>query len=249
MPEISDASCFTDEALANILATLPSAAPPERVALLPHLLHAWAREDLREHLLREGRAVIRCRRKQLGAVGKAARGLLQAMQALDESGWFQLACGPQMRHEARDGNSRWVRTRLPFLGSDDIGEAERRRGEALSWLSDLIEAIAEPSLKPPPDKKTRRNLIVLDLAAIYELVTCNKPTRRITAAGSQPYGPFWDFVTQVCSSSWLASPSRARDMSETMAGWICQRLLAVKLWFCRPSGRASWTSRSCSGGS
>jgi hypothetical protein len=167
MPEIPGAICFTNEAIASISAALPSGAPPERVALLPELLRAWASEDLREHLSREGRAVIRCRLKQLGAVAKTARSLLQAMRALDESGWFQVACGPQMRHEARNGNSRWVRTRLPFLGPDDIGEAERRRDEALSWLSDLIEAIAEPILKPPPDRKTRRNLIVLDLCGNF----------------------------------------------------------------------------------
>ena len=200
MPEIPGAVCFTNEAIASISAALPSGAPPERVALLPELLRAWASEDLLEHLSREGRQLVKRRGGRLGTISDKARRILDAVDKLDEVGQFLIARGPQMRREARIGNSRWGRTGLPFIGPDDMGEAERRRDEALSWLADLIEAIAEPSPEPPPDIKTRGYLIVLDLAAIFELVTCTKPTRRITAAGSRPYGPFWDFVTQVCSS-------------------------------------------------
>jgi hypothetical protein len=171
------------------------------VALLPALLQAWAREDLHQHLTREGRAVVKERTVRLKAVGEKASSLLGALQEADEQGLFQIACGAQMRREARIGNSRWGRTGRPFLGPDDIGEAKRRRDEALSWLTDLIEAIAEPSPEPPPDVKTRGYLIVHDLAAIFELLTCTEPTRRNNPYyTSRPYGPFWDFVNRVCSS-------------------------------------------------
>jgi hypothetical protein len=212
MPEIPGAVCFTSEAVASISAALPSGAPPERVALLPEILQAWASEDLREHLSREGRQLVKRRGRRLATISDKARSTLDAVDKLDEVGQFLIARGPQMQREARMGNSRWGRIGLPFLGPDDIGEAERRRDEALSWLSDLIETIAEPSQKPPPDKKTVSYLIVLDLAAIFEIVTCAPPTRRNNPLSdtSQSYGPFWDFTNAVCESlSGIRSIDRA----------------------------------------
>lgn len=189
---------FTDEALARIVAGLPPDAPPERVALLPEILRAWTEEDLREHLSREGRAVIQRRTKQLATVSKRANGLIEAVRALDGRGRFIIACEAQMRREATIGNPRSG----GLWGPDDIEGAKRRRDEALSWLCDLVTALGEPRPKPPPDKKTVSYLVVLDLAAIFELVTCTQPTRRNNpySDSSQAYGPFWDFVNCVCSS-------------------------------------------------
>jgi len=189
---------FTSEALARIAAGLPPDAPPERTALLPEILRAWAEGDLREHLSREGRAVIQRRTKQLAMVKKRANGLIEAVRELDGRGRFAIACEAQMRREAASANPRpgglW--------GSDDIEGAKRRRDKALSWLCDLVTALGEPRLKPPPDKKTVSYLVVLDLAAIFELVTCTQPTRRSNpySESSQAYGPFWDFVNCVCGS-------------------------------------------------
>ena len=44
---------FTDKALADIAAVLPTETPPERVALLSELLRFWSVEELHEHISRE----------------------------------------------------------------------------------------------------------------------------------------------------------------------------------------------------
>jgi hypothetical protein len=187
---------FTDEALANIAAKFPAETPPERKALLPLLLRAWAKEDLREHLSREGRAVAMERRRELAAAGDRARNLLNTLEALDEHARFLLAVEPQLRHEARTSSPRWADLGL----TDDTEAGERRRDDALSWLRDLADAFAKSPAKLPSDKRTRSYLVVLDLAAIFELVTCMKPTRRNNPyADSQAYGPFWEFVSRVCA--------------------------------------------------
>ncbi len=157
---------FTNEILAKIAAGLPPDTPPERIALLPEILHAWAEEDLRDHLSREGRAAIQRRTKRLATVSSRASGLIDAVRALDGRGRFIIACEPQMRPEASIGNPRWG----GLWGPDDIEGAKRRRDEALSWLCDLVTALGEPRAKPLPDKKTVSYLVVLDLAAIFELV-------------------------------------------------------------------------------
>lgn len=207
--ELSATVEFTDDALSKILAVLPPEAPPERVALLPALLRAWAAEDLREHLSREGRAAIAQRRKKLAAVAATARCLLDALQALDAAGRFEAALRTQMRREVRAGKQRRVvrRTddghleRIEFPWPADIDGSLHRRDEALQWLADLAGALAESQEKPPPDKRTISYLVVRDLAAIFELVTGQKPTRRNNPyAEGRAYGPFWDFVTGVCRS-------------------------------------------------
>jgi hypothetical protein len=177
---------FSDETLVKIVAALPLGAPPERVALLPPILHAWAQEDLREHLLREGRAAVQQREKRLQDVQKHAKDMLKAIEALDKRGCFEMALRSQMRHE---GTEVW---------NADTEAAERQREQALSWLKDLIGALDEgPRVKPPPDKRIRSYLIVRDLAAIFELVTGELATRRFNADTYQPYGPFWKFVNAV----------------------------------------------------
>jgi len=84
MPENSGRIYFTDEALAHISTVLPSAAPPERVALLPEILQVWAKEDLHEHLSRESRAASRKRERQLQSIGALSKRLLKAIAALAE---------------------------------------------------------------------------------------------------------------------------------------------------------------------
>ncbi len=181
---------ISDSALAAIVAVLPPGSPPERVALLPAILRAWAERDLCEHLSREGRAAVRQRESRLQAVAKRGKALLHAVKALHERGFSEVALRPQMRRK---------NVELPDV---DVETADHRRDQAISWLHDLIEAIEEPQPEPPPDKRTRSYLIVLDLAAIFELVTCEKPTRRIDAYAdaAHPYGPFWNFVNAVCAT-------------------------------------------------
>ena len=130
---------FTEEALADIAAAIPAESPPEQVALLPELLRAWAAEELSEHLSREGRALVAERSGRLIAASKKARGLLEALGALDEHARFLLAIEPQIRRELRTSTPQWARFRIP----DDLTAGERWRDETLSWLRDFADAFAE----------------------------------------------------------------------------------------------------------
>jgi hypothetical protein len=201
-------SQFSDGALAQIAATLPPDTPPERARLLPDLLRAWAAEDLREHQTRDGRAAIRKQGKRLAVIADQARGLLDALSELDEREHYVIALKVQIRHEAKSRAGRWAMLGLP----DDPEAGERRRDGVLLWLRDLAGALSIPSPKPPPDKKTLGYLVVLDLAAIYQLVTVTAPTRRNNAnaeGGRQPYGPFWNFCSEVFTIVGLRSLERA----------------------------------------
>jgi hypothetical protein len=204
MPEAAPlrAVHFTDEAQKRIVEAVRPNAVPERLALLPELLCAWAEGGLIDHLSRERRAVIKQRIERLTAVSKRASYLLDAVEALDEEGQLQIACGPQTRRKRQPSNARWA-SATALSWPDGIFGAELRREEALSWLCDLVDALSEPGPEPPPDKSTRGYLVVLDLAAIFQFVTCIPPARRNKAdseSGKRLYGPFFDFVNSVCES-------------------------------------------------
>ena len=73
----------------------------------------------------------------------------------------------------------------------------------MSWLRDFADVFDEPQPKQLPDKSTGGYLIVLDLAAMYQIITGTRPTRRNkpdAKDGKRAYGPFFEFVSRVCSS-------------------------------------------------
>jgi len=212
---------FSKDAIAAITATLPVSTDPARLALLPQILRAWAQEELREHLSREGRAAIRQREKRLRSVGARAQKLIEAIKALDHSGTFETAFKPQMR---RAGTGFW---------ETDITAAKQRRDNAISWLVDLIEIFngsetesangKEP--KPPPDKATRHYLIILDLEAIFELVGGEVATRRVDFDSGKTYGPFSDFVASV----WVQIFGNSRGLSYAVRVWADETARQRKL--------------------
>ena len=195
---------FANEDLTKIGAALPLGAPPERLALLPEILRAWEQEDLREHLSREGRAVLRHREKQLEDIKQHATGLLAAVEALDEAGRFEMTLRPQMW---RDHTEIW---------NADTEAAERRRNEAVTWLNDLIDALNEPQPKPPPDRATRHYLMMADLAAIFELISSEPATRRTNFDSGVQYGPFWNFAKAV----WSAVYGDKRGLQNAVRIWV-----------------------------
>jgi hypothetical protein len=177
------------------------------VALLPKLLRAWAAEDLQNHLTRR-RSPVELRQNEVVKLGKKARDLLVSILGLDDADRFDIAMEAQSWLEARDGsfNSPWVG--LP----GDPEAAERRQDIALLWLLDLADALDAPRRKPAPDKKTLGYLVVLDLAAIYEMVTQSAPTRRNwpnAKEGKRAYGPFWDFCSKIFAIIDIKSLDRA----------------------------------------
>jgi hypothetical protein len=208
---------FSKSALGAIGATLPSSTDPARSALLPEILRAWAAEDLREHLSQESRIAARQRENRLKSVGARAQRLIEAIEALDETGTFEIAVKPEMR---RAGTSLW---------ETDISAANQRRDSAISWLVDLIEifngSANHKGPKSPPDKATRYYLIIRDLAAIFELVGGEKPTRRVEFDSGKTYGPFSDFVTSV----WVQIFGNRRGLSYAVRVWADEMARQRKL--------------------
>ena len=170
---------FSKEAIGAIAAALPSNTDPARLALLPWILRVWAKEDLHEHLSRAGRAAKRQREKGLRSVGVQAQKLIEAINALDHTAAFKTALQPQMR---RAGTGLW---------ETNLTAAKERRDSAISWLVDLAEIFSESrnhsanddKPKPEPRQGNTLFLMILDLAAIFELVTGEAATRRVPRLG------------------------------------------------------------------
>jgi hypothetical protein len=199
---------FSKEAIDAIAAALPSGTDPARSALLPNILCAWAEEDLHEHLSRGGRAAARVREKQLRWIGAQAQKLIDAVEALDHLGSLKAAFQPQMR---RAGTGLW---------DTDIGAAKQRRDQAVSWLVDLAEIFdgsenEAASGGPEPDKKTCYFLVILDLAAIFELVSGKEATRRVDPSSGKTSGPFVDFAASV----WVQIFENSRGLSYGIRVW------------------------------
>jgi len=211
---------------------------PDRVALLPEILRAWADEDLREHLSLEGRVAKRQREKRLRSVGARAQKLIKAIEALDHTGFFDSALEPQMR---RAGTS---------LLKTEITAAKRRRDGAISWMVDLAEVFNGSEYesangkkrKPPPDKATRYYLVMLDLGAIFELVSGEEPRRRVDFDSGKTYGPFADFAAVV----WLVVFGNIRGLSYAVRVWADEMTHQRKLAEAAVSEATSLASRDLS---
>jgi hypothetical protein len=229
---------LSDEVIGNIIAALPPGSMPEGVALLPEILRAWADEDLRGHLSLEGRVAKRQREKRLRSVGARAQELIKAIEALDHTGFFDTALEPQMR---RAGTS---------LLKTDITAAKQRRDSAISWLVDLAEVFNGSEyesangkkLKPPPDKATRYYLLMLDLAAIFELVSGEEAKRRVDFDSGRTYGPFADFA----AGAWLGVFGNIRGLSYAIRVWADEMTRLRKLAEAAVSEATSLTSRELS---
>jgi hypothetical protein len=200
---------FSKRAIDAIATTLPSSTDPARLALLPRILRAWAKEDLNEHLSRAGRAAKRQREEDLRSVGAQAQKLIEAIYALDHTAAFKTALQPQMRGA---GTGLW---------DTDIGAAKQRRDQAVSWLVDLAVIFNgsgnDPANdeKPKPDKATRSFLVILDLAAIFELLSGKEATRREDPSSGRTYGPFADFAASV----WVQIFGNSRGLSYGIRVW------------------------------
>jgi len=132
-----------------------------------------------------------------------------------------MALKPQMR---RAGTSLW---------KTDITAAKQRRDGAISWLVDLAEIFNGSESesangkkpKPPPDKATRYYLVMLDLAAIFELVSGEEPRRRVDFDSGKTYGPFADFAAGV----WLVVFGNIRGLSYAVRVWADEMTRQRKL--------------------
>jgi hypothetical protein len=96
---------------------------------------------------------------------------------------------------------------VELAGASGISRALQRSTNGSDWLIDLAEifnkrdqgtAPKEPKLTQRlGPKETLNYLIMRDLAAVFEFVSGQSPSRRIDPASGRDYGPFLD-VCGIC---------------------------------------------------
>ena len=186
---------FTDEALREITETLRKNARPERLELLPEILIAWSTGALPDYLSRNDRQAYRARAERLADVSDAASDLLQTLQKLDDTAWFEITCRAFLFARGFS-EPRWGLV-IADGAPEIITAAECQRDEALSWLKNLIKALGAAEPEPHPPRRTRSYLVVLDLAAFFEFVTGKRPTLSNThykGTTQLRSGLFWNFL-------------------------------------------------------
>jgi hypothetical protein len=199
---------FSDASIKSIFDALPRNCRAERAPLLPEVLRTWGEEDLLEHLSREGRTTARRQEEQRRSVAAQARNLIGALVALEETGFMETALRLQMWRADTS------------MTDTDISAALQRSNDGVDWIIGLAEMLSdrthmrgigdsEPNNSSGLTKFRRKKrgplaiqsyLIILDIAAIFELVSETKPARRTTFNPSKDYGPFWDFAKAVWST-------------------------------------------------
>jgi hypothetical protein len=184
---------FDERAVEQIRASLPKGIDQRRLDLLPRILNEWSRTDLREHLSRESRATVRERYDQLSKIGTRANDLRQALEAIDQRGksWIAQEIG---REEG---------TPLFSVSRERVAEMKERLKEEDDFLRKLAAATArlidelDESLGGRRPRNIRAYLVMMDLAAIFELLTGRKATREVDRDFGKDTGPFWDFAAAV----------------------------------------------------
>jgi hypothetical protein len=169
-------------------------------------------------LARENRASVRERQRRLQAVTKPAKHLCEALAALDHGDFFWLAI-QIAAHET--GKS------LIGLTQSDIAPARERLHSVEGWARELAEAsrdlsesLGEGRGRP---KATTPYLVMYDLEAIFEFVTCTTAERRVRSEDhheyGKEYGPFWDFVQPI----WVIIFGSQAGLSAAVRNWALAR--------------------------
>ena len=208
---------FDERAVEQIRASLPKGIDQRRLDLLPRVLNEWSRTDLREHLSRESRATVRERYDQLSKIGTRANDLRQALEAIDQRGksWIAQEIG---REEG---------TPLFSVSRERVAEMKERLKDEDDFLRKLATATArlidelDESLSGRRPRNIRAYLVMLDLAAIFELLTDRKAARGIDRTYHTETGPFWRFAESV----WQVVFGTTRGLKAAMKNWAEARKL------------------------
>jgi hypothetical protein len=183
----SAAPKFSDKIAKAIADSLPDPICRGRSELLPQILREWSRTALREHLSRESRATTQKRIKQLEAVAKYARRLLEGLKAVDKLG--RTAIEAQML--CVEGRS------LETVSRSEWADLTIRVNEELSFLARLAAIKPGEIWRPKPGypPNIAAYLVLQDAAAIFEWFTGRKAARSVDRSYHTDTGPFWRFAS------------------------------------------------------
>jgi hypothetical protein len=202
---------FNERAVKQIRAFLPTGIDQRRLDLLPLILDEWSRTDLREHLSRESRAMVRERYDRLAKIGKCANDLRQALEAIDQRGMSWIA--QEMALE--DGNT----------DHEKLIEMKERLKDEGDFLRKLAAAkvrlIEEDKRGPGQPRNIRAYLVMKDLAAIFEWLTDRKATRGVDRTDHTETGPFFRFAQSI----WPVAFGNTRGLKAAIKNFVEARKL------------------------
>jgi hypothetical protein len=172
------------EALVRIL---PKPLPQHRRELLPRILEEWGRGDLREHLSRESRAMIRERINRLEKVKASARQLSDALDKLDECDQTTILIEMIIAEGKRFND----------VSRNEFSLRQARLSQAFDYLGKL-RAIAPKEYwqsSPGRPRNIAAYLVLQDIAAIFEWLTHTRATRAVDRIEAIETGPFFPFAS------------------------------------------------------
>jgi hypothetical protein len=172
------------EALVRIL---PKPLSQHRRELLPRILQEWDHTDLRQHLSRESRAIIRKRINRLEEVKANARRLSDALNKCDQRD--QTAILAQMLIAERK--------RIWDVSRTEFSDRRARLTEEVDYLAKLTAITPKESwqLSRGRPRNIATYQVLQDAAAMFEWLTDTDATREVDRMEGTESGPFFQFVS------------------------------------------------------
>ena len=127
---MADAATFTDRHIELIRRSLPDGVDPQRLKLLPKILHEWAATDLQLHLSMPTAKKRGDRIKRLEALAASSTNLLQALDAVD-----------------RNDDQFWIMREMIAADGRRLSATERTRAEHhYQEMTDFLERLPSASI-------------------------------------------------------------------------------------------------------
>jgi hypothetical protein len=197
------------EALVGIL---PKPLPQHRCQLLPRILQEWSRTDLREHMSRESRAIIRERINRLEKVKASARQLSDALNKLDKRD--QTTILAQMI--IAEGKRFWD------VSPTEFSDRQARLRQEVDYLAKLgaIKPKQFWQLSSGRPRNIAAYKVLQDAAAMFEWLTDTAATREVDRMEGTETSPFFQFA----SILWpIVFRKGAAGLSAAMKNWAAGR--------------------------
>jgi hypothetical protein len=161
--------------------------PQQRKELLPRILEEWGRTDLRRHLSRESRAIIRERIKRLEKIKSRARQLSDLLNEIDKMDQRNILAQMIIAEGRRPEN----------VSRTEFSDRTARLSQEVDYLAKL-GGIKLPkhwlvSRGHPPNIAAYQ--VLQDAAAIFEWLTDTRATRVVDRIKETETGPFFRFAS------------------------------------------------------
>jgi hypothetical protein len=167
--------------------SFPEPLPQQRCELLPQILEEWDRTDLREHLSRESRAIIRKRIKRLKKVKARAGRLSDVLNEIDKEDQRTIL----VQMIVAEGR------RLEDIGRTEFSDRKARLSQEVDYLAKL-GAITLPKhwhVSRGHPRNIPAYQVLQDAAAIFEWLTDTRATRVVDRIKGIETGPFFRFAS------------------------------------------------------